>query len=75
MCRLTFSFCTCQPDSRVATLVGDEDWALGIIHIYLDVRVETKLEESGCMLTGDTPSGCNELAPAGCSEESSQSVM
>lgn len=72
----TFSFCSCQTDSRVAaTVVGDKEWALCTVRIYLDIRGETKLDESGRMLTSDAPSGWNEVAPEGCPEESSHSIV
>lgn len=37
LCKPTFSFCSCQLDSRVVTVIGDGEWALDTIHIYLDI--------------------------------------
>lgn len=30
MCKLAFGFYSCQPDSWVATVVRDEEWAFGL---------------------------------------------
>ena len=32
MCKPTIGFCSCQPDSQVTTVVGDEEWAAGAVH-------------------------------------------
>lgn len=31
----TANFCSCQPGSRVATIVGDEEWAFYMARSYL----------------------------------------
>ena len=43
LAQATASFCSCQPDSRVATVVGDEEWAIGYHTNLLNICAKIKL--------------------------------